>query len=381
LETEKSFDEINDLVNEINLLIITANDIETIHVRQVLRSYGNTNEIYKVPHENHTYFIGRFGEYNAVHVKLGKMGSIKSEASILTTYTAIEIWKPKAVVMIGVAMGVDEKKQNIGDVLVSESIMEYESQRVGKKGTTYRGSIVEGGSVLLDRFKNVSSWTNDIGNDKVARIFPGAILSGEKLIDNLTLRNRFLKHFPTAIGAEMEGAGVYAACRKKNLPEWILIKGICDYGDGYKGIDKEARQNLAAQSSTSLCLKVFGSKIAFKSIGLNPVVREAATNEDEITKFEEIEEEIINMVEPESKKDSMHSKTQITVTAFLELNSYQKVVIIEKLGVSLTSLSNLSGYEMDKEFFRFVKNHNLLADLWNAINEIKPFKINQNPFL
>lgn len=377
---EKSFEDIKHLVPDINLLILTANDIETFHVRQVLKPLSSFENVVKVPHGLQTYFIGIFGEYQAVHVQLGKMGSIGDSASIVTVMNSIDNWNPKALVMIGVAMGVNDEKQNIGDVLISENIISYESQRLGKT-ITQRGSVVEAGSVLLNRFKNVTSWNNPIDDGKFSVKIHGQILSGEKLIDNLTERGRLLKKYPQAVGAEMEGAGVYTACRNKSLTEWILVKGICDYGDGNKGFNKEQRQNLAAQSATSLTEQVFKSKVGFIDLGLHPVTdNKKTTINTDAEKFDKIEEEIIAFVEFNNKHEDMHSAVQITVSAFLELTSYQKAHVINDIGFEISDYISLSGHEMDKEFFRHVKEKKLLSELWNAINKLKPFTNNQNPF-
>ncbi|WP_154781111.1 hypothetical protein [Flavobacterium sp. LC2016-13] len=380
--SEKSYDEVKHLIPDINLLLITANDIETFHVRQALLPLEDNADVLKVPHGQHTYFIGIFGEYLAVHVQLGKMGSISYNGAILTSYDAIEAWHPKAVVMVGVAMGTDESKQKIGDVLISEAIISYESQRLGSEEIVQRGPIVDPGVVLFNRFKNSTGWSSPIENGLFAKKRIGHILSGEKLIDNLAERNIILSRYPNAIGAEMEGAGIYAACKTKNVNEWILVKGICDYGDGNKGVDKEKRQNLASQCATSLTLKVFMSRVGFVTIGLEPVIRKTITKEDDVTLLaEKFEGEIVAIIELNNRKEDMHSAVQTTVAAFLDLSSYQKANVIDDIDLPLSNFIELSGHEMDKEIFRLVKERNLLPNLWDAINKIKPFTNNKNPFV
>ena len=382
--SEKSFDEIKSLISDLNLLVVTANDVETFHVRQVLKSLPDFVEVLKVPHKNHTYFLGLFGQYQCIHVQCGNMGSMNSTGATLTISNAIDEWKPKVVVMVGVAMGIDETKQQIGDVLISETIIHYENQRVGSKRAISRGGIVSASDLLLNRFRNVTDWSYLLPNGNFAKQLPGQILSGEKLIDNLTFRNHLLRNYPQAIGAEMEGAGVYAACRNKNVHEWILVKGICDYGDGNKSVDKQQRQNLAALCATSLCLKVFESKVGFADASLYPVaVKKTGFQSEEIATLQtNNEEEIMAIIEsPVNKKEDMHTPIQLTVSAFLELSSYQKAIVINDLGINLASLTNLNAHEMDKEFFRQVKSNNLLPVLWNAINIIKPFKTDKNPFV
>ncbi len=376
---EVAYDELKAIRDSIKLLIVTANDIETYHVRQVLRNMNAYGDVLQVPRKLQTYFVGTFGVYNAVHVQCQKMGAVSSGASLTTVMNAIDDWQPKVILMIGVAMGVNEGKQNIGDVLVSETIAPYENQRLGVKGINQRSPIVEGGALLLNRFKHSNGWKNEIKEDvTIAKVRLGQILTGEKLIDNLSQRTKILKRFPNAIGAEMEGAGVYTACRDKNINEWILVKGICDYGDGNKGIDKENRQNIAAQSATSLCLKVFSSTVSFSDAGLIPIT--VSPNVSSIdAKPKILTKEILEII---THVKNMLTPIQNTVATFLSLNAIQKASVIKELGIALEELTNLNAHEMDREVFRQVKERNLFSVLWDAINKIKPFtKTLNNPFL
>ncbi len=75
----------------------------------------------------------------------------------------------------------------------------------------------------------------------------GTILSGEKLVDNPEFRAELLEMRPEAIGGEMEGAGLCAAAANHKV-EWILVKAICDWGDGTK--DKKY-QKMAAEHAVS----------------------------------------------------------------------------------------------------------------------------------
>ncbi len=76
----------------------------------------------------------------------------------------------------------------------------------------------------------------------------GPILSGEKLVDNAEFKAKLFGQFPQAIGGEMEGAGLGAASGRGGTA-WILVKSICDWGDGQK---HKQHQPLAAAASASL---------------------------------------------------------------------------------------------------------------------------------
>jgi hypothetical protein len=59
----------------------------------------------------------------------------------------------------------------------------------------------------------------------------------------------------------MEGAGLYAAARDAKV-DWILVKAICDWADGNKGADKDARQATAARNAAQFVLHTL------KTVGL-----------------------------------------------------------------------------------------------------------------
>jgi nucleoside phosphorylase len=273
---------IQSLKPDFNHLIVTATKIENDVLHEHLKPIQGQDKILHVSNGKQTYFLGKFGAYNSVHVACGEMGSTGPTASTVTTLDAINAWNPKAILMVGIAFGA-EKKQNIGDVLVSEVVVNYEPERVGRKETIARGKHGPASTLLVDRFKSVKGWVHEVQSADVekyffgllkrqiehrdANVYFGLVLSGEKLVDNAKFKAKMLKAEPTAIGGEMEGAGIYAACDQK-VKDWILVKGICDYADGNKKKDKKKFQNQAIRSAVSLCEHVFSSSLSFEDIGL-----------------------------------------------------------------------------------------------------------------
>src|SRR5262245_54073570 len=158
--------------------------------------------------------------------------------------------------MVGIAFGVDREKQQVGDVLVSKSVIPYEIKRVETQKLISRNPIPPSGSTLLNRFSNGHNWRHTLPKAQRARVFPAHILSGESLIDNEAYRKKLLSRFPLAEGGEMEGAGVFCAAHDKGV-QWILVKAICDFADGRKNRNKASNQRIAAEASASLCSHVF----------------------------------------------------------------------------------------------------------------------------
>jgi len=165
------------------------------------------------------------------------------------------------VIMIGIAFGKDPQKQAMADVMVASQIISYEQQRVGDK-VIFHGPITPTNATLLNRFANAYNWRFARPNGEVCKIHFGAILSGEKLVDNPEFKSELFAQYSQAIGGEMEGAGLCAATGRMGVP-WILVKAISDWGDGKK---HNKHQPLAAAAAASLVHYVLSQKTALSSI-------------------------------------------------------------------------------------------------------------------
>jgi nucleoside phosphorylase len=251
------------------LLLVTATSLETQQLHNELKPFDKNDSILKINKGNYTYYIGEFGNYLAAHVQCGTMGSISRDSSITTISDAISLFNPKITLMVGIAFGVDNTDQNIGDVLVSECITPYNFKKVQSGSDTIRTNDAPASKLLINKFKNALGWEFLLKDDLKAKNIIAPILSGEELINDVERRDELVREKPTAKGGEMEGVGLYSAADGKC--EWILVKGICDFADGNKDKDKDANQILAMQSAVSLCKEVFSSKTAFESIDLLPI--------------------------------------------------------------------------------------------------------------
>ncbi|KYC37025.1 hypothetical protein WA1_46120 [Scytonema hofmannii PCC 7110] len=152
-------------------------------------------------------------------------------------------------------------QQKIADVLVASKIIFYEQQRIGEE-IVYRGSIPPSNTTLLNRFENVQNWKFTRPDGSHCNLIVNPILSGEKLVDNPEFKAALFQQFPQAVGGEMEGAGLCAASGRIGTA-WILVKSICNWGDGKK---HKQHQPLAAAAATSLVHHVLSQKTVLNSI-------------------------------------------------------------------------------------------------------------------
>jgi len=246
-----------ELRQRVRVAIVTVTDVELRYAASMLDPPLNEEMIVKVTSENETYFLGRIRGHEAVLTKC-RMGAVGVGAASLATEELLRLWEPKAAFMVGIAFGKDSVKQHIGQVLIADAIVPYEPQRVGATSVR-RGITLDSDHSLLNRFENAHDWAFEMPDGSRCRKSIGQILSGEKLIDDPDIKKGLFLEFPSAIGGEMEGAGFYAAARRRGVP-CLLVKSICDWADGSKN---DLYQPLAAATSVSFLAHVLAATERF----------------------------------------------------------------------------------------------------------------------
>jgi nucleoside phosphorylase len=239
-----------------DVLLVTVTDVETRAV------FDTAQSITGKPFTKH--FLGKKTYYDlglvcgtSVYLVRSEMSSTSVGGSMITVLHGIELLQPGAVIIVGIAFGVDESAQPIGTVLISQQIQNYDLARVGTAAdgglhVVSRGDRPPASQMLLDRFRDAAfSWdTAESGKFEF-----GLLLSGSALIDNLGFRDELRKLAPEAIGGEMEGSGAYVAA-EQNKTDWIIAKAVCDYADGHKRTEKAERQANAARSASQFVFHV-----------------------------------------------------------------------------------------------------------------------------
>jgi nucleoside phosphorylase len=224
-----------------DVLIVTVTRVES---RAVMKAFQEITSHASKPEQIEGRTYHNLGKINGTHVYMAvsEMGAGGLGASLQTIERAIRTFQPSAVIMIGIAFGINNQKQVIGEVLVSQQILLYELQRVGQNKLMSRGDKAHASTRLVNLLRSADLYWSE------GAVNFGLILTGEKLIDNIDYRDQLSQLAPEAIGGEMEGAGLYVACQDARV-DWILVKAICDWADGNKASDKEARQQIAAENA------------------------------------------------------------------------------------------------------------------------------------
>jgi nucleoside phosphorylase len=230
-----------------DVLLIVATDVE---LAQTLEEFGFPPG--KMPRTHpvglQIYFELPIRAGRRVFLVRSNMGAAGADGSLFTAGDAIKHLSPDWVVMVGIAFGVDRDKQKIGEILVPAEVIPYDHKRVGtdegRERTEFRDPGQPPDPILLSRMR-----AGALGFT-AAKVTFGRVLSGSELIDNEPHRAALVEQAAhgNASGGDMELHGV-ADAASRHAARWGAAKAICDFADGNKGDDKEARQRLAARNA------------------------------------------------------------------------------------------------------------------------------------
>lgn len=247
-----SLNALNDMLEECSVPILTANAVEQNILTQKLYNEVNANlnnrqKLAEIYVDGCVYQFASINNIKIVHMHPNSTSSFASGGLADAVRSALTRFRPKLVVSLGVAFGVDPAKQALGDVLLSSAIIPYDVfnkdingaiwLRNGDKYITHES--LNAWNVLM-RSPNFSlekkaSKRQSLINRKLHFQWQfGTMLSGGSVLSNKKKKKALLRAAKKlgedkVIGGEMEGIGFYSVCKKANIP-CIVIKGICDWG-------------------------------------------------------------------------------------------------------------------------------------------------------
>lgn len=227
------------------LLILTINDHETRAVRDVFSPDRTPKQFLR---DDRVYELLGYADARPVIGYRCRMGSLGTGAALVSTVKAIEHHRPAAVLGVGIAFGNKKKRQNLGDVLISTEVRNYEAERVNPDATRIsRGDQIPASNAWVMRATQLEPTQ--------FKIHKGLMLSGEKLLDNEAKLQQLFQQFPAAVGGDMEGAGLMTACHEGKV-DWLVIKAVSDWGDGNKSNigeeEKDQHQQVAAKHAAEV---------------------------------------------------------------------------------------------------------------------------------
>jgi nucleoside phosphorylase/predicted Rossmann-fold nucleotide-binding protein len=225
----------------IDFLLVTALPEER---DALLRRLGTYEKVPPRRDDVHVYFRADLGAgdgeeaYRLVVLPLLGMGRVNAATA---TADAIKRWRPRHVILVGIAGGVAARSVSLGDLLISEQVVDYELQKITEKGVEVRWSVQKASRRLYAAALNLigDAWTARIEEKRPEagkpRIHLGPIASGDKVVAARSVLAEYSNVWPSLIGVEMEAAGVASACfAAARQPEFFMIRGVSDLADGDK---------------------------------------------------------------------------------------------------------------------------------------------------
>jgi len=195
-------------------------------------------------------------------VLLATLNTMGGVAAAAITWDVIERWRPRFVILMGVAAGDPEratKGLNLGDVVVAEVVVPYEHEKLGEKGERKpRAPMPPATGRLFNAANRVATslWPRTIqgrpdGDAIPSAVHIEAIATGSKLVESAEVWARLRTMHQKIVALEMEAEGVMFACSTHpHRPEALVVKAIMDYGTaGSRDEGKDKWKTYAATAS------------------------------------------------------------------------------------------------------------------------------------
>jgi nucleoside phosphorylase len=253
-----------------DFVIVTALEEERDAVLSLTPSARKINpspedvRVYYVDDVSTQFPDGSSGTYKVVITCQLGMGRVEAAGCV---GDAIRRWQPRYVLLVGIAGGIADAGVALGDVLVSDQIVDYEIQKLTTSGPQVRYSVYGADSRLLGAAQNLSGriWWERMAQKRPVPGSPnrcvGPIASGDKVVAVKGILERYRRVWPKLIGFEMEGGGAASACFKSAArPGFFMIRGVSDLADEAKDARKTSRwRAYAREIAASYALELIRS--------------------------------------------------------------------------------------------------------------------------
>ena len=219
--------------------VISAFGKESKPLRSRLKEIGREEM------NDHLCFVLRYGQEEVIVLRSGS----GKERGRKATELLINRFYPQLIINCGTA-GAISPHRRIGDVIISEHVIEYEANDDQLfKEATYQS---DPDLVTTSRQVTVESLPKE-------KIVAGIILSGTPVINSKKRKDELWNQFHGQC-VEQEGAGVAKVCQEHNIP-WIVIRGISDQADEHAR--KEFKKNIDYASQNAALVTFEFMKMLF----------------------------------------------------------------------------------------------------------------------
>jgi nucleoside phosphorylase len=257
------------------LLLFVATPAEEEALKRETQNRGLAFEALRHPELREEYhWLGAVGNEIVIAVRPIRqegrivMGSIGRLGSAARAIRFAEATGAKGIVQLGMAFGIDRKRQRAGDVLVSSSLIPYDNRDITSAPRSLLHRLRSKPTYIVDYSK--AAW--EPARPELVSLFMreqsrggqtfgvnvGAILSGAARIQCEDFRDELVANMPPGeepiIGGEMEGVGLLAASSAVDDPIWCVVKGISDFADVKRHLEIDANRPMACNNAAAFVL-------------------------------------------------------------------------------------------------------------------------------
>ena len=240
--SEDQHQAVKDFGTKVTVVIQSCNEAEYFAALEAIECPAMFDKPVRYPTNKFTIVVGTFAGKNAAIVRTEQ--GIKCRDDLKTLLSPPFFPNATMFLGLGVCMGI---KHKLGDVLVGKKIQLEETPKVRQGKLHLAGTCKEAKQTVRNVFCDTTGWSQftctDVPEDgsakaRISEAFSGCILSSPNLLDDRSIKHGLESETQSLIGAEMEGWVLFQYI-EKDFPkiESLIIKGICDYGDGTKNKD------------------------------------------------------------------------------------------------------------------------------------------------
>ncbi|HEX7860206.1 MAG TPA: hypothetical protein VF773_07775 [Verrucomicrobiae bacterium] len=223
--------------------------LEHPELAALIKVLGGVNAWKEVgnPRFAHVYRETQFttGKGRALSVVATTSTSMGLTAAAIATTQLILLFRPKIVVMVGIAAGTRSGKKQFGDVLIADPSVDYNSGKVAA-ADGIRGFLPDPYPIGLNPrlrsvlhkyhgphpvFANIRKRWSGVLPKEGNRLHVGPLGAADQVIDDATRIEEIQKNWRKLIGVEMETYAVYRSCEEapEPKPRFVSFKAVCDF--------------------------------------------------------------------------------------------------------------------------------------------------------
>lgn len=262
--------------------------IPEVEKRSMLRAldYDDSTQAHQINDQDY-WFITLPSQDKTLNIAVTVANDQRNAEAQHATSEMITICNPNILILVGIAAGVRGKTE-LGDVVISETIMYYEPAKLKKDGTERRGGINKPDEsvlrVLRSFYKSdyTRRWhtifdslqrrlTRDELPEPPPMLKPSCqfkfIATGEKILADGSLKKLHDEIHDNIRAGETESWGFLTAAIK-GRKSWFVIRGISDFGDmeSKDGSLKDKYHHSAANAASSITRTFLESEFVWKMI-------------------------------------------------------------------------------------------------------------------